>query len=208
MARFLTTRRGAVAVAFLLVGLMALVNVPLSVTDAQRTTTHFGVTEFRTQVQPALNLEGSTDGMTWVESATLEFGPEQMALKVGEDDAVYAQMWVRSGEGTNAPSLATVSETGLPDTDFTAALRGEIYLSPSSCDANGTSGAQPIASGVLRGQVSSPFDLGRPGTIGQTGEPVELCAKVWMNDNNWLLAGTGSGTARAAWTITATTTLP
>lgn len=192
----------------ILAGLMALVAVPFVVTQAQRATTHVAVAEFRATVQPVLNLEGSTNGMTWAESATLEFGPEQMALKVGEANAVYSPLWVRPGAGTNTPSSASVSETGLPDTAFATALRGEIYLSPPACNANGINGAQPIASGALRRQTSSPFDLGQPTSIGWAGEPVQLCVKVWMNDNNWLLAGTSPGTAQAAWNITATTTLP
>lgn len=207
MGNFLASRRRMAALLCILAGLVAVVVVPFVVTQAQRATTHAAVTEFRTTVQPMLNLEGSTDGMNWVDSATLEFGPEQMALKVGEANAVYSPLWVRPGAGTNAPSSANVSETGLPDTAFAQALRGELYLSPSACDANGTSGAQPIGSGALRGQTSSPFDLEQPTTIGRPGEPVELCAKAWMNDNNWLLAGTSPGTAQAAWNITATTTL-
>lgn len=208
MGSFLTTRRRVTALLCILAGLMALVAVPFVVTQAQRTTTHVAVAEFRATVQPVLNLEGSTNGMTWAESATLEFGPEQMALKVGEANAVYSPLWVRPGAGTNAPSSASVSETGLPDTAFATALRGEIYLSPSTCDADGTGGAQPIASGALWGQTSSRFDLQQPAATGQAGEPVQLCVKVWMNDNNWLLAGTSPGTAQAAWNITATTTLP
>ncbi|EEW51159.1 Tat pathway signal sequence domain protein [Corynebacterium efficiens YS-314] len=208
MGSFLTTRRRVTALLCILAGLIAVVVVPFVVTQVQRATTHVAVTEFRTTVQPVLNLEGSADGMSWAESATLGFGAGQMELKVGEANAVYSPLWVRPGAGTNAPSSAIVSETGLPDTAFATALRGEIYLSPPACNANGINGAQPIASGALRGQTSSPFDLGQPTSIGQTGEPVGLCVRVWMNDNNWLLAGTSPGTAQATWSVTATTTLP
>ena len=208
MGSALTTRRRVTALVCILAGLVALVVVPFVVTQAQRATTHVAVSEFRTTVQPVLNLEGSADGMTWAESTTLGFGPEQMALKVGETNAVYSPLWVRPGAGTNAVSLATVSETGLPDTAFATALHGEIYLNPPTCDAHGTGGVQPIASGALRGQISSPFDLKGPTTIGQAGEPVELCIKAWMNDNNWLLAGTSPGAAQATWSVMATTTLP
>lgn len=205
MSSFPATRRRVVASICILAGITALVVMPSALTEAQRSSTHFAVTEFRTAVQPVLNLEGSTDNASWGESATLDFGPEQMALNVGEDNAVYAQMWVRPGAGTNAASSATVSETGLADTAFANSLRGEIYLSPSACDAAGTGEPRPIASGPLRKQTASPFDLDIPETIGRAGESVELCLKVWMNDNNWLLGGEAPPTDRATWDITATT---
>lgn len=110
MGNFLASRRRMAALLCILAGLVAV--VPFVVTQAQRATTHAAVTEFRTTVQPMLNLEGSTDGMNWVDSATLEFGPEQMALKVGEANAVYSPLWGRPGAGTSAPPQPTCPKPG------------------------------------------------------------------------------------------------
>lgn len=204
----LGTRRGGAVVLSVLVTvtLGALVVQPPILTEAQRSTTHFAVAELYTSVQPVLNLEGSTDNATWGGPTTLDFGPEQMALAVGEDNAVYAPLFVRPGEGTNAASSAIVTETGLMDTDFASSLRGQIYLEPSSCDESGTDPQEPVASGALRGQSTSPFDLDIPETIGEAGDSVGLCVKVWMNDNNWLLNGMTPPGATATWEITAITT--
>ena len=206
MSSLLRNRRGAVACISAVAVAAALLAVPPVLTEAQRSTTHFAVTELHTSIQPVLNLEGSTDDATWGELATLDFGPEQMALAVGEENAVYAPLFVRPGSGTNAASSARVTETGLADTDFATSLRGQIYLGPPSCDESGTGTQQPIASGGLRAQSTSSFDLEIPETIGEAGASVELCVQVWMNDNNWLLGGTIPPTDTATWEIAATTT--
>lgn len=206
MSNLLRSRGGVVASISALAVAAALLAATPALTEAQRSTTHFAAAELYTSVQPVLNLEGSTDNATWGGSATLDFGPEQMALAVGEENAVYASLFVRPGAGTNAAASVTVTETGLLDTGFAHSLRSQIYVDPPSCDESGIGAQQPIASGALRGQSTSRFGLDAPEIIGEAGDPVELCVQVWMNDNNWLLGGTIPPTDTATWEIAATTT--
>ncbi|MGP6174741.1 hypothetical protein [Corynebacterium sp. A21] len=180
----------------------------ISLTEAQRSASQFAQTEFSVIVEPVLDLEGSTTGVTWGDSTELTFVPDQMALQVGEENAVYTQLQVRAGTGSNTGATAAVRETGLSaDSGFAASLRGEIFAGVATCDAEGVA-----APGVtyltleknLRGQESSSFDIAAPNPVGEAGAATQLCVKVWLNNNNWLLGGTTPPTETATWTVTGT----
>lgn len=196
------------AVLVLLLAAVVVLGASINETLAARNTSHYAVTQFDVTVQPVLNLEGSVDGETWEESPALSFTPEQMALQVGEENAIYSPMLVRGGAGTNSPAAAEV-DVALEDTtvsDFGDSLRGQIFQGAPSCDAAGTGAEYLITAGEeLRAQRSDSFSVAIPETIGEAGAPTELCVKVWMNDNNWLLGGVAPPVVTATWTVSGET---
>ncbi|MGD7001570.1 hypothetical protein [Corynebacterium halotolerans] len=184
----------------------AVLTASISVTEAQRSTSQYAATEFSVTVDAVLELEGSVDGTTWNDSEAvteLTFSPDQMALQVGEENAIYAPMHVRVAAGSNTGATANITETRLGDSAFGDSLRGEIYRDVPTCDAAGVTGAESLTSEItLRGQVSEGFALPAPEKSGEPGETVVLCVRAWMNDNNWLLGGTPPPTETATWTVT------
>lgn len=193
--------------AVLLIAVVVL-GASISETLAARNTSHYAVTQFDVTVQPVLNLEGSVDGVSWEESPALSFTPEQMALQVGEENAIYSPMLVRGGPGTNSAAAAEVNvaleEVGA--SDFGDSLRGQIFEGATSCDAAGTGEEYLLTAGEgLRAQASDSFEVPIPETIGEAGVPTELCVKVWMNDNNWLLGGAAPPVVTATWTVSGET---
>lgn len=191
------------------VGAAAVLGTSISVTEAQRNQSQHAATEFSVTVEQALDLEGSVDGVTWTSDAEevtqLQFTPDQMALRVGQENAVYAPMQVRTAAGSNVGATATVEETGLGGSDFANSLRGHIYFGAATCDAAGVAGVQRLTEDpLLAGQVSGEFDVAAPENEGAPGQATELCVQVWLNDNNWLLGGTAPPTETATWTVTGT----
>lgn len=204
------SRRGVLTATAAVAAMSAvvLVGASISVTEAQRSSSQHAQTEFSVTVAPTLVLEGSADGLAWNGSGvgtTLTFTPDQMALRVGMEDAVYAPMYVRAGAGSNTAAVARVAETGLGDSDFATALRGEIYRDAPTCDAVGVATAINLSGdAMLRGQRSDDFGIAAPGATGEPGPATQLCVRVWLNDNNWLLGGTTPPTESATWTVTGT----
>lgn len=180
----------------------------LSVTEAQRNASQHAATEFVVTVDPVLELEGSADGETWHDSVTateLTFTPDQMALQVGQENAVYARVQVRAAAGSNTGASANIVETGLGDSAFGGSLRGAVYRGAATCDASGVAGAESLTADTeLRDQSSIDFTLPAPAARDEPGETVTLCVQVWMNDNNWLLGGTVPPAETARWTVTGT----
>lgn len=205
-------RRRGCAAGTVIVLLAAVMGIGLLVggTLAQRAGSQFAATEFHVTMAPDLELEGSVDGTAWESGEAsplrLEFDPDELALQVGEENAVYAPMFVRAGAASNAGATATVVENGLGNSDFADALRGEVFEGAAGCDAVGVASAQPLTTGTtLRGQATGEFEIAAPEPLGQPGEATELCVKVWLNDNNWLLGGTMPPTETATWTVTGVT---
>lgn len=203
-------RTSATIAAAAVLGGTVLIGASINETLAQRNDNQFAATEFTVSVLPVFELEGSADGVSWDSDPegvlSLDFSADEMALEVGEEAAVYAPMQVRASAASNTGAAAMISEGGLEGSAFAASLRGEIFLDPASCQANGVDTAQLLTDDpVLRGQSSGSFVVPAPSVPDEPGEMVNLCAKVWLDNNNWLLGGTTPPTETATWTVTATT---
>ena len=162
--------------------------------------------EFPFTVDSAFVLEHSANGVDWANDGKVQsmtFDSRAMALKVGEDNAVYAPMYLRLGAGTASGATATIVENGLRTSAFEQSLRARIYPGVDDCSASGVSGDGAQNSLNMRGQGTSTFDLPAPTQANQPGEAVRVCVKAWMNDNNWLLGGKTPPTATATWRVTA-----
>ena len=178
------------------------------------TTASFNDSEFATATFVAsapgvLDVEGSPDGVTWTNDAQavldMRFDADELALQVGEENAVYAPLHLRAAAESNLAATATVTEDGLPAGDsFADALQSEIYADTTECSATSVDGASPIATGGLQGQLSSPFDIEAPLTDGEPGPVQSLCVKVWLDNNNFLLGGTQSDVLTARWVVDVT----
>jgi len=187
-----------------------------TVTEAARSesfdlTSEFKFTVADSTVEPVMVLEHSLDGTTWsstneestVHSLGLRFSPSAMALKVGEQNAVYAPMYVRLGSGTTSKAKATIQENQLTKSGFNDSLRSRVYFNTADCSATGVSGNGIQKSLIMRGQATDSFTVPAPTTDGQPGATVKLCIKAWMDNNNWLLGGKTPPTATANWRVTA-----
>lgn len=187
-----------------------------TMTEAARSQDFNLRTEFKFKVEdsaatPTLILEHSNNGSNWastseqgtIHSRGLTFNPSAMALNVGENNAVYAPMYVRLGKGTTSGAKATIKENRLSTGKFEDALRSRIYVGVDDCSAAGVSGAGIQTSMNMRGQGTREFNLPAPTQDDQPGATVKLCVKTWMADNNWLLGGKTPPNATANWRVTA-----
>ena len=175
-------------------------------TEAARSKEFNLESEFTFTIEAGFTLEHSANGVDWARDGsvkTMTFDSRAMALKVGENNAVYAPMYLRLGAGTATGATATIQENGLSTSAFEQSLRARIYPGVDDCSAAGVSGTGTQNSVNMRGQSTSAFDLPAPTQANQPGEAVRVCVKAWMNDNNWLLGGATPPTATATWRVTA-----
>lgn len=175
-------------------------------TEAARSQEFELESEFKFTINSGFTLEHSANGVDWVKDGsvkTIAFDSRAMALKVGEQNAVYAPMYLRLGAGTASNASATLKESGLGSSEFERSLRARIYPGVTNCGSAGVSGTGVQNTVNMRGQSTSAFELPAPTQANQPGEAVRVCVKAWMNDNNWLLGGANPPTATAKWRVTA-----
>lgn len=204
------------ALACAMAGVMA-IGATTSMTEAARSQNFNLTTEFKFTVEevddqaPKFILQHSVDGNTYAstdasgkaETLELTFDAAALALKPGEDNAVYAPMFVRLGAGTTNDANATLTENQLVDAAFPNSLRARIYKDVESCSADGVAGKTTIhTSENLRGQTTNVFELKAP-EAGGPGETVKLCVEAWMDNNNWLLGGAKTEPVTARWQVRA-----
>lgn len=187
----------------------------LGVTDAQRSSEQHVTTQFTANV---FDLEASADGETWSDGdveqpIALDFAPDEMALQVGQENAVYETIQVRMKQGSLIGSEATTVSAHLEGagatTGFGQALRASAYVidSPGLCApgrlTRGTelatiSGAEDVLHSLNVGSFELP-----PATAQAPGEATTVCLELWMHDNVWLLGrGTPQKNVSVGWTVT------
>lgn len=187
----------------------------LGVTDAQRSSEQHVTTEFTAN---AFELEASADGTTWsdgdeTQPIALDFAPDQMALQVRQENAVFQPIQVRMKQGSLLGSEATTVSAHLEGTDATSgfgqALRANAYVvddsdvcgrgsMPSGTELETISGAE----NVLHTLNVGTFEL--PGATPEApGEATTICLEMWMDNNTWLLGqGTPQKNVSVGWTVT------
>lgn len=152
------------------------------------------------------NLEGSTDGETFADNDTEEAAAvlEFAADNVIPGETLYAPFWVQLDDATTvdgtieaADGISIVASDGA-NADF---LSYAVYADPASCDADGATGGDLVASGEdLSEGVGSEATLDLAAGDSEPGTPIQLCFVVQADATDLL----EDEPASAVWQVRAT----
>ncbi len=183
-----------------------------TLTEAQRADQEYAQATFQAAATGAFNLEGSIDANTYATGTDaqlqLAFPSSRLSMAVGAQHALYAPLYLRAGAGSNRSGTVTLSENALTSSPMAAAMRANIYQA-NTCDAAGAQAGTKLNDETsMMGQSITGLHIPAPATTDQPGQVVTLCMEVWLDNNDWLLAGTQPPTITAGWLAEVTATVP
>lgn len=183
-----------------------------TLTEAQRADHEFAQATFQAAPTGMFNLEGSTDANTYATGIDaqlqLAFPTSKLSMAVGAQHAIYAPIYLRAGAGSNLTATVSLTENALISSPMAAAMRANIYQA-NTCDGEGVqAGTKLNAATEMMGQSITGIHIPAPTEQSQAGQPVALCVEAWLDNNDWLLAGTQPPTITAGWLAEVTETAP